>query len=79
MNPVLSIAPYVTVSKYAEITGESVHAIRGQLDAGYIPEYRHKNALAKSKGSGRGVTRYVDITKITIERLRASGSSILIQ
>ena len=65
-------APYVTKEEYARMTGESVGAIRGQLDRGYLPEYRHANA-----SKGKGSTRYVDLTKIQVERLREAGLSVL--
>jgi hypothetical protein len=82
MQVVLSIqAPYLSMQKYADMTGESIGAIRGQLERGDIPSYFHENARSRNKGQGenkgKGSTRYVDLTKITMERLRASGVSVL--
>jgi hypothetical protein len=80
MHVLLAIpAPYVSPSEYAKMTGETEGAIRGQLDKGDIPEYRHANAVSRTKGQGKRVTRYVDLTKITVERLRASGVSVFIK
>lgn len=78
MQVVLSMpTPYVSPAEYARMTGETEAAIRGQLDRGDIPEYRHQNAIARTKGEGKRVIRYVDLTKITLERLRAAGVSVL--
>lgn len=80
MHVVLAMpAPYVSPAEYAKMTGETVDAVRGQLEKGDIPEYRHPSAISRAKGSKKRVTRYVDLTKITVERLRASGVSVLVR